>query len=51
MSSENSKCLDFVLVEVTRIVQKAQSLFHARQNKKMTPIQHNGIPGASKISN
>ena len=30
---------------------KVQLLFHAKQNQKMTPIPHNGIPKASKISN
>ena len=44
VSRKNSKCLDFVLVQATHLVQKAQSLFHATQNQEMTPFQHNGIP-------
>ena len=52
VSRKNSKCLDFVLVQVTHVVKrKTQSLLHATQNQKMTSIQHNGIPRASKISN
>ena len=51
-SCKNSKCLDFVLVKVTCIVRKRHSFsFHATQNQKRTPVQHNGIPRASKISN
>ena len=30
---------------------KAQFLFHATQDQKMTPTPQNGIPRASKISN
>ena len=44
MSRKNSKGLDFVLVQVTPIVQtKAQFLLHAIQDQKMTPIPRNGI--------
>ena len=39
MSCKNSKCFDFVLVQATHIVQKAESLFHATENQNMTPIQ------------
>ena len=30
---------------------EAQSLIHATQNKKMTPIQHNGITRAFELLN
>ena len=48
VSREKSKCLDFVLIQVTRTGQKAQSFFHATQNQEMTPIQHNGVPRLPK---
>ena len=47
-SCTDSKCLDFVLVQVTPIVQKKHN-FSFRS--KITPIQQNGIPRAFKISN
>ena len=51
VSRKNSKCLHFVLVQVTPIVKKAEFLLHATQDQKMTPIPQNGIPRASKLSN
>ena len=52
VSRKNSKCLDSVLVQVSLIVKKkAEFLSHATENQKITPIQQNGIPRASKISN
>ena len=33
------------------VYEEAQSLLHATQNQKMTPIQHNGITRAFEILN
>ena len=52
VSHKNSKCLDFVLVQLTSIVQKGpiSPSCCKRSDKKITPIRVNGITKASKYA-
>ena len=48
---ENSKCLDFVSVQVKHSSKQVIFFSHGKRNEKMSHASHNGIPNAFKISN